>query len=399
MNASTQPRYIDTPDKLKVLSDQLAGSQWLVLDTEFLRERTYYSKFCLLQIATADLAACIDPQALENLDPLFEILYDRSITKVFHSGRQDLEIFYNLRGELPGPIFDTQIAAPLLGFSEQVGYAALVSELLGVTLNKAHTRTDWTRRPLSDDQLHYAADDVIYLSQLYQTMRKQLITLERLDWLQEEFDALTDPALYQNRPEDAWRRIRAANSLSGGKLSVLRALAQWREDTAKRENLPRNWLMKDDTMIDLARLQPKDPSTLKTTRGVPDRTMRRYQKELCALIAEAARRPPVKNEKSAKPTRKTPEQEALMDALNAVVRLRAAQHSLNPSLLASRKDLEQLVTGNDQNRMRHGWRYHIVGKELLATLRGQRTLTVVDGRLHIGQASSGHTTEKNPSDR
>jgi len=398
MNASTRPRYIDTADKLKALSDQLAGSPWLVLDTEFLRERTYYPKFCLLQIATVDLVACIDPQVLENLDPLFEILYDRSITKVFHSGRQDLEIFYNLRGELPSPVFDTQIAAPLLGFSEQIGYATLVSELLGVTLNKAHTRTDWTRRPLSDDQLRYAADDVIYLSQAYQAMHEQLVTLNRLDWLQEEFDALTDPALYQNRPEDAWRRIRAANSLSGGRLSVLQALAQWREETAKQEDRPRNWLLKDDTMIDLARLQPKDPETLQTARGVPERTMRRYQKELSALIAEAARRPPVKAEKGAKPARKTPEREALIDALNAVVRLRAAEHSLNPSLLASKKDLEQLVTGNDRNRMRQGWRYHIVGKELMAMLHGQRTLFVVDGRLHIGETGDLATAEKDPAD-
>jgi ribonuclease D len=398
MNASPQLQYIDTAGKLQALSDQLVGSQWLVLDTEFLRERTYYPKFCLLQIATDDLVACIDPLALEELDPLFEILYDRSITKVFHSGRQDLEIFYNLRGELPGPIFDTQIAAPLLGFSDQVGYATLVAELLGVSLNKAHTRTDWTRRPLSDDQLRYAADDVIYLSQAYQAMHEQLVSLERLDWLQEEFNALTDPALYRNRPEDAWRRIRAATALSGGRLSVLQALAQWREETAKREDRPRSWLMKEDTMIDLARLQPKDPETLKTTRGVPERTMRRYQKELCTLIADAAQRPPVKNEKNSKPTRKTPEQEALMDALNSVVRLRAAQHSLNPSLLASKKDLEQLVTGNDQNRMRHGWRYHIVGKELLAMLRGQRTLSVVDGRLYIGPAGPA-TAEKAPNDR
>lgn len=383
MNTIRETRYIDCPDKLRALSGELANAQWLALDTEFLRERTYYPKFCLLQIATADRTACIDPLVLDDLEPLFEILYDTSVVKVFHSARQDLEIFFNLRGSVPSPVFDTQMAAPLLGFPEQVGYATLVSEMLGVSLNKAHTRTDWTRRPLSQDQLRYAADDVIYLSRVYQSMRDQLVELGRLDWLKQEFSALTDPALYKNHPVDAWRKIRAAESLTGPKLSILQALARWREETARSEDRPRNWLLKDDAVVDLARLQPRDSDAMKTIRSLPERTMRRYGKQLCTLIAEARTAPPVTVDRAAKPPRKTPEQEALIDVLNAIVRVYAAQHSLNPSLLGSRKDLEQLVTGYGQSKTQKGWRYTIIGEELQAMLRGRRSLSVIDGKLQI----------------
>ncbi len=180
----TTPLYIDTPDLLNELCAKLSNAPWIVMDTEFLRERTYFPKFCLLQIAVPGLVACVDPLALESLEPLFEIIFNPAIPKVFHSGRQDLEIFYHLCGKLPSPVFDTQIAAPLLGLGEQVSYANMVTELLGVNLTKSHSRTDWTRRPLSPEQLRYAADDVIYLEQAYLLMLQRLEKLGRLAWLE-----------------------------------------------------------------------------------------------------------------------------------------------------------------------------------------------------------------------
>ncbi|MDD1624875.1 MAG: ribonuclease D, partial [Methylococcaceae bacterium] len=200
----TTIQYINTPDQLAKLCEQIKKEPWLALDTEFLREKTYYPKFCLLQIATPEWVACIDPIALPNLDDLFEAIYNPAIVKVFHSCRQDLEIFYQSTGKLPAPIFDTQIAAPLLGFQDNPGYAMLVSSLLSINLNKAHTRADWSKRPLTEAQIEYAADDVIYLCQIYQIMVQKLAELGRIDWLKHDFAELANPAHYTVAPEKAW---------------------------------------------------------------------------------------------------------------------------------------------------------------------------------------------------
>ncbi|MDD5034062.1 MAG: ribonuclease D, partial [Methylococcaceae bacterium] len=352
----TAPLYIDTPEKLHELCAKLADAKWVALDTEFLREKTYFPKFCLLQIATSDYMACIDPLALEDLQPLFEILYDPGITLVFHAGRQDLEIFYHLNGELPQQLFDTQLAAPLLGLGEQISYATLVAEILGVHLSKSHSRTDWSRRPLSPEQLRYAADDVIYLEQAYQVMLPRLEQLGRIAWLQQDFAELADPALYQNPPESAWMRIGGVHQLKPKQLSILQSLAAWREQMARSQDLPRGWILKDDALFDLARQQPANAEQLSHVRGIDERIAKRHGPTLCGLIQEAAAHPPQSLTLKARPPKKTAEQEALLDLLMAVVRLRAAQNAINSSLLASRKDLEQLLDGDEDARLLHGWR-------------------------------------------
>ena len=220
----TTIQYINTPGQLANLCEQIKKESWLALDTEFLREKTYYPKFCLLQIATPEWVACIDPIALPRLDDLFEVLYNPAIVKVFHSCRQDLEIFYQSTGKLPAPIFDTQIAAPLLGFQDNPGYAMLVSSLLSINLNKAHTRADWSKRPLTEAQIEYAADDVIYLCQIYQIMVQKLTELGRIDWLKRDFAELTNPSLYTVAPEKAWFKIKGKNKLTGKQLSIIQTL-------------------------------------------------------------------------------------------------------------------------------------------------------------------------------
>lgn len=381
----TSPLYIDTPDKLRELCASLTGIPWIALDTEFLREKTYFSKFCLLQIAAGEVVACVDPLALPDLGPLLDILLDPGIVKVFHSGRQDMEIFYHLCGKLPGPVFDTQLAAPLLGLGEQISYAGLVAELLGVSLSKSHSRTDWSRRPLSPEQLRYAADDVIYLARAYQTMLPRLEKLGRLSWLDEDFAELLDPALYENPPELAWQRVGGVYQLKPKQLSVVQTLAAWREQTARAQDLPRGWILKDDALFDLARQQPANAEQLSHVRGIDERMVKRHGAMLCRLIQEAAARPPQALELKGRPTKKTAEQEALLDLLTAVVRLRAAQNTLNAAILAGRKDLEQLLDGEPQARLLHGWRKTMAGDELAAVLRGDLALTVADGRLHIGK--------------
>lgn len=383
MNPPHHIDFIDSPSRLQEFCAGLRGAEWIAVDTEFLREKTYYPKFCLLQIATGSRVACIDPLSLETLDPLAEILFDPAVTKVLHSGRQDMEIFYQLWQRLPAPVFDTQIAAPLIGIAEQISYAGFIAELLGVSLSKSHTRTDWSLRPLSDAQLRYAADDVIYLGAAYQALRGRLEALGRLGWLEDDFAALLNPTLYDVPPEQAWQRIGGTQQLRTRQLAVLQALAAWREDTARRQDIPRNWVVKDEVMLDLARIAPKNPDDLRRIRGLEERALKRYGNDLCRLVREAQDKAPEPLDAKARPPRKTAEQEALLDLLSAVVRLRAAQQSLNPAVLAGRKDLEQLLDQPEESRLLQGWRRAMAGEELAAILRGECRITVADGRVHV----------------
>ncbi|MDD5632750.1 MAG: ribonuclease D, partial [Methylococcales bacterium] len=367
----TSIQYINTPDHLAKLCVQIKKESWLALDTEFLREKTYYPKFCLLQIATPEWVACVDPIALPKLDILFEALYNPAIVKVFHSCRQDLEIFHQWTGKLPGPIFDTQVAAPLLGFQDNPGYAMLVSSLLGVNLNKAHTRADWSKRPLSEAQIEYAADDVIYLCQIYQIMVQKLTELGRIDWLKHDFAELTNPSLYKMEPENAWFKIKGKNKLTGKQLSIIQALAQWREKTAQSEDRPKSWLLRDELLFDLAKLQPETVEELANVRGINERAVSRYGKELCQLITSAKNRTPAPLNEKDRPAKKTQQQEAILDILTALVRIRAEENSLNPAILASRKDLEELLFNDDDEcPLLHGWRFTMAGRELVGLLKG-----------------------------
>ncbi|WP_341325776.1 ribonuclease D [Methylotuvimicrobium sp. KM2] len=372
----TAIQYIDTPQKLDELCRQIAKESWLALDTEFLREKTYYPKFCLLQIATPEWVACVDPIALNDLSALFEAIYNPAITKVFHSCRQDLEIFYQLTGKIPQPIFDTQIAAPLLGFQENPGYAMLVSSFLNINLSKAHTRTDWTVRPLSQAQLQYAADDVIYLCQIYQTMLKKLAELNRLDWLENDFAMLNDPELYDISPENAWLKIRGKNKLTGKQLSIVQTLAKWREQTAQKEDRPRNWLLRDDMMFELAKQQPGTVEEMLKVHNINERMVNKHGKVLCQLINEAKQRPPIPLHENGRSPKKTPQQEAILDILTALVRIRADENSLNPAILADRKALELLLFEDPESLLLKGWRYAMAGRELMGLLKGEQVLGI-----------------------
>jgi ribonuclease D len=378
----TTINYIDTPEKLTQLCEQISQQPWIALDTEFLREKTYYPIFCLLQIATPEWVACVDPFALNDLSPLFEVLYNPAIIKVFHACRQDLEIFYQITGKIPESIFDTQIAAPLLGIQENPGYAMLVSTFLNINLSKAHTRTDWTIRPLSAEQLEYAADDVIYLCQIYEIMRDKLKALGRFDWLIEDFKLLNNPELYQITPEKAWLKVKGKNKLTGRQLSIIQAVTQWREQTAQKEDKPRSWLLRDELLLELAKLQPTTPTDLAAVRGINERTVQRYGKVLSQLIAEARQRPPQVLKEKAISAKKTQQQEAVLDVLTAIVRIRAEENSLNPVILAPRKELEKLLQEDSECLLLSGWRYTMAGRELQGLLLGEYALTLQDGTVN-----------------
>jgi len=263
--------YIDNDLALKTLCTDLQGCSWLAVDTEFERVNTYYPELCLLQLANRDITAIVDPLASINLEPLYALLYDPSITKVFHAARQDMELFFHFKRALPLPIFDTQIAAGLLGYDSQTGYANLVMEVVAVELTKSQTRTNWKRRPLNRSQLIYAADDVIYLGQIYEILAARLQEFAKMDLMKQACNALNNPELYEPDPDQMWLKIREARRLNGYPLQVLKHLAAWREITARKENQPRKWILSDHTLVEIARQMPVDPEGLSRVEGVNDR--------------------------------------------------------------------------------------------------------------------------------
>ena len=379
--------YVDRAEPLAEFCTAIKDVPWLAFDTEFIREKSFYPKLCLIQVGVPGSLACIDPLALEDLSPLLDLLYDRSIVKVLHACSQDLEIFAHLRGEVPGPIFDTQLAAPLLGLPEQIGYAGFVKEMVGLTLDKAQARTDWSRRPLGAAQLSYAVDDVRYLVEIYPRMRARLQELGRLEWLASEFEPYERVERYLPDPANAWQRIRGAEKLRSQALSILQLLARWREETAQAKDLPRNWVLRDEILVDIARLAPERPESLAKIRNLPPKTLDRYGQTLLELVREGRERQPQAAPAWKKRPKPTAQQEALADLLHAQLRLLADRFQVNSATIASRKDLLSLVQGGQDIGILHGWRREMAGAELLAMRDGKRRVSVQDGRVVISAAS------------
>ena len=369
-NALTEYSMVDTDDGLAVLCDSLSSAPYLILDTEFLRERTYRPELCLVQVKYQDTLACIDTLAVKNLQPLFELLHNRSIEKVFHAASQDLEIFFLLSKIVPGPVFDTQVAAPLLGYNEQIGYANLVNEHLNIELSKSQTRTDWTRRPLSDKQIQYALDDVIYLEQLYLSMKEELRKTERLNWLDEDFSQAEDPEKYEQPAKLRWRKIRNIQRYKGATLSIIQALATWRELKAREINQPRNWLMKDDVLCTLAQQKPDSDKDLSHIRGLDRKTRERFGKQLLLEINKAENSDPEPLPAFIKKVKLTPQRLACVQLLNAWVHQRAGDLSIAASILAPQKTLEKMASGDGRAAL-EGWRDRLIGDDLEAILSGE----------------------------
>lgn len=373
--------YIDTPAALSQFCAQIRDSHWLAIDTEFLREKTYYPQLCLIQIANDEVIACIDPLALTDLSILFEVLYQPDVTLVFHAAKQDLELLLLLQGTLPQQVFDTQLAATVLGIGDQVGYGNLVKTCLNVDLEKAHSRTDWTQRPLSAEQLEYAADDVRYLRTLYQQMHADLVAQDRLHWLDEDFAALSNAQNYIAEPETIWRKIRGAGKLKGQQLAILQQLAHWREQRAIDKNRPRRWIIKDEIMLDLARFAPESSKKMQQIRGFEARDIERNGAAIVEVVTEAKKVPKENWPILKKPTPLSNQQEALADALMALLRKTCDEQSITPIAVAGRKDIEKLVRGETELDLLQGWRKRIVGNTLLGFVQGDLMLTADSEKL------------------
>ena len=375
--------HITSNEQLVDFCQKIRDAKTLALDTEFIREKTYYPKLCLIQIATPEIVACIDPLAIEHMQPLWDLLLNRDCLKVLHAARQDLEIFYNILGEVPQPVFDTQLVATVLGYGEQMGYGNLIQKVLGIELSKGHARTDWMQRPLSPEQLDYAADDVRYLIQAYPVLVETLNKLNRNDWLADDFNELVQTSLYEVEASQVWQRVSGKTRLKGQQLAVLQQLAAWREQQAINRDKPRKWILADDMLVSLAQHPPKDMAQLQRLRGLSENLINRHGNELLRLIKEAQSLPKEQWPMLKFKSRLSVEQEALADSIMALIRLRATQNQITATLLATRKDVDSILQGEQQVPLLTGWRAALAGHDVLAYLDGKLVLRVENRQLTI----------------
>ena len=372
--------YVATADELQRAVALLAASEFVALDTEFMRESTYYPMLCLVQAATHDTCVIVDPLAVKDLQPLWALLDDRRRLKVLHAARQDIEVMSqaprapggprpeNLDATIPAPLFDTQLAAAFLGLPAQIGYGNLVAERLGHTLAKGHARTDWTRRPLSTEQLEYAADDVRYLVPLYANLRAALEANGRLDWLEEESRKLEDPALFRTDPQDAWRRLKGLDRLKPVQRLAAKLLASWREQRAMKHDRPRGWIVPDEALREIAERLPGSMQELEQIQSLPGGVVRKSGEALLEVLAQAQR--DAASEPSFDlPGRPEPEQVARVTKLMGFVRSQAEQMQIAPELLATRRDIEQLVFSGRAETIGSGWRREVNGERMIALAR------------------------------
>lgn len=376
--------YIDNQETLEAFVERARASSVLAIDTEFLREKTYYARLCLLQLATDDEVAIVDPFAVNDLHVLVPLLADRGIVKLFHAGGQDLEILYREVGMLPEPIFDTQVAAALLGHTQQIGYGALVHSVCGVNLKKVDSYTDWSRRPLSDSQLEYAADDVVYLPGIYREMCAMLDTRGRREWLAPDFAELSDPARYEADPRQRFRRLKRVSSLSRRQLSAAREVAAWREEEAARRDVPRKWVITDEQIVEACKREARSIDELFMVRGMREKLPTRDARTVAALLRKGLDAPQDRWPVLDRASKSEPNVDAQLDLMEAVVRLRARENGIAMQTLASRDDLARLARGyTEEVDVLRGWRRAMVGEELLDLLAGRLALSLGEEGLRV----------------
>ena len=377
---------ITTTDALTELCERLAKSEFIAVDTEFMRENTYWPELCLVQIGNNEEAAAVDPMAPGiDLKPLLDLMCDNEdVLKVFHAGGQDVEIIVNLTGKTPHPIFDTQIAMMAISQSEQIGYANLVETWMGLTIDKGARFTDWSRRPLTDRQIEYAIGDVTHLATIFPRILKKLIKTGRGLWLNAEMEKLADPSNYITDPAVAWKRIRQAGR-NPQVLGRMKALARWREAEAQHKNIPRGRIMRDETLADIAGHPPKSQGDLAKVRGLsPAWKDNDIGKRLMKVLAEAEPLP--KDEMPEKINHGAPlgkEGALVADLLKLLLKIRAREIDVAPRLLTRADEMESLAAGVRDLPVLQGWRFEVFGKDALDLVEGKLAFAVERGKLKM----------------
>lgn len=376
---------IESQEELDQICAELAQKPYITIDTEFLRDKTFYSRLCLLQLAGPEVeSVAVDPVGFDlDWAPLNDLLHNEDVIKVFHAARQDLEIFYHLNGKIPHPIFDTQVAAMVCGYGDSIAYHKLVQDITGHALAKNAQFTDWSRRPLSKKQLTYALDDVHYLRDVYETLNKRLKEQKRDHWLKQEMEILTSPETYDMPVEEAWKRIKIRSD-KPKVLAVLQELAGWREETARKKDVPRNRILKDDTLADIAVYMPKNPDDLRHIRSLPkDIAKNSTGKKLLDLVAKA-RKSDEKNWPAIK--RKAPfpkDAVPVLEMLKLLLKINCSESDVAPKLVATVSDLEEIATQEKPDGpLMKGWRYEVFGKDAMALKKGGITLGLKGGKIH-----------------
>ncbi len=373
---------IENTQDFEAFIERAQKSAVLAIDTEFLREKTYYAQLCLLQLATDDEVVIVDPFTVD-LTPLKSLLENPAIVKLFHAARQDIEILYHELHTLPHPLFDTQIAASVLGYPLQVGLGALVHNRCGVELKKLDSFTDWSRRPLSDSQLAYAAEDVIYLPQIYHSMMEELERKGRLSWLEPEFAALQDEARYQEDPYTRFYHLKNVSKLNCQQLSAAREVAAWRELRAQKINIPRRRVLSDEIIIGACRREARTIDELFMVRGARGALDTAQARQVVSLIAKgldapADTWPHLDNARNSA----EPSVDHMVDMMTTLVRFRAQENDIASAVLADNKDLVKLARGyGEETELLSGWRWELVGEELLALMEGRIALRLLDNEI------------------
>ncbi|PCI43698.1 MAG: ribonuclease D [Alphaproteobacteria bacterium] len=376
---------ITTNEQLAALCLRLEKSQYITVDTEFLRTKTYYSKLCLIQVANEEEYHAIDPLAPGiDLTPFYDLMTNESILKVFHASRQDIEIFVNEKGIVPKPLFDSQVAAMVCGYGDSIGYEKLVLSMAGATLDKSTRITDWSRRPLTQRQIDYALGDVTHLRTIYKNLDKQLTKSKRSHWLKQEMAELANLDTFVVLPENAWKRlkIRSSNRLFN---AVARALAEWREIEAQSRNIPRNRVMRDEVLLEISAVRPEHTNALGSIRGLsPGFGQSKNGRNVLAVVRQVLDRP---EDSLPKISRKQPpaqNTDPVMELLKVLLKLTCQSENVAPKLIASVDDLERLAEKDDADiPALSGWRYDLFGKQALAVKEGKLALAMKNGKVTL----------------
>jgi ribonuclease D len=376
---------ITDTESLRRLCGRLAATDFVTVDTEFMREKTYWPVLCLVQLAGPDEAAAIDPLAPGiDLGPLFDLLADPGVIKVFHAARQDIEIFFHLTGRIPAPLVDTQVAAMVCGFGDSVSYENLAAKLAGARIDKSSRFTDWSHRPLTEKQLRYALSDVTHLRIVYEKLAQRLEQTGRTEWVREEMNLLTDPETYRLDHREAWRRLKVRSDKPRF-LGVLRELAAWREAEAQRRNLPRNRLLRDESLIEIAAHTPRTVEELARTRGLSRGTAEgAFGAAILAAVRRGLELPD--SELPKPPPRQEPAQGLgpVVDLLRVLLKMRCEAHGVAQKLVASTADLEMIAADDDApTPALSGWRREIFGTDALALKHGRLALTAAGRHVKI----------------
>jgi ribonuclease D len=374
---------ITTTPELAALCETLSRSEYVAVDTEFLREQTFWPLLCLIQLAGPEAEAIVDPLAPGiDLAPFYQLMADNSTVKVFHAARQDIEIVFLKSGVVPTPVFDSQVAAMVCGFGDSISYVNLVKKTTGTDLDKSSRFTDWSRRPLSPKQLDYALADVTYLRDVYLRLRQTLEKTERTPWLQEEMAVLTNPATYDTSPENAWQRLRLR--VKGRKsLGVLVELAAWRERLAQQLDVPRGRVLRDDALYDIANQMPASAEALGQLRTLSDGFARSQRaKEILEAVNAGLARDPKTLPKVERNETLSAEASATLELLKVLLKAAAAEHGVAPRIIAGSEDLEQLAISDEADILAlQGWRRALFGEAALKLKRGELALTLVGGEV------------------